>query len=76
MLVDRIPNGRPNAVYTPAMILVSCLCLNCTKFGWISLQTPLESLQRPRAPLAGFKLNGAYFSANLFTVDSASCAIA
>jgi len=43
----------------------------CTKFdfGWNSAPDPVDRANSaPQDPLAGF--NGAYFSANLFTVDS------
>ena len=47
------------------------LTLKCTKidFGWGSAPDPAGgAYSAPPDPLAGFK--GAYFSANLFTVDS------
>ena len=46
------------------------LWLKCTKFdfGWGSAPDSAGELTAPPDPLAGYK--GAYFSANLFTVDS------
>ena len=48
------------------------LWLKCTKFdfGWGYAPDPAGGLTVLPQPLAGFK--GAYFSANLFTVDSRS----